>query len=244
MRAGKVFRLLRRGRPIEPLSSSDVDYLRRLYDAEIRGVDAELGRIFRLLDSPRHRAETIVILTSDHGEEFLEHGGMQHGYRLYEELLRIPMIIRAPGVPPSRIVDGPASHVDLAPTVLELLGVPVPESFQGRSLASRIRGVPGFRIPPVLSETRYEPEAPQLALRGEQWKLIRHPASGRLELYDLAADPGEQVDLAGKRPRVAARLDAELSRRLEGLAAIEVPDAVQESDPELEAQLRELGYLD
>ena len=171
----------------------DVD----LYDAEIALVDREIGRLMAalsILDGP-----TIFVLTADHGEEFREHGGTYHGSSLYEEQIRVPLVLGVPGLK-ARTLQNPAQLVDIAPTVLSLLGMRIPRSMRGRSLVPDLLGSPGHS-PPVFSEVHTKK-----MVRHRDWKLIHDYRRSTYELYDLRTDPRERANLIGRRPVEAARL--------------------------------------
>jgi len=114
----------------------DLPYLENLYDATVHRADREIGRLIDALKRLGIDDDTVVCLTSDHGEEFLEHGGLSHSRTLYEEMLRIPLILKAPGAGAS-LFPGSVSHLDLAPTLLDLAGIPVPATMRGCNLLAR-----------------------------------------------------------------------------------------------------------
>ncbi|MCA9572498.1 MAG: sulfatase-like hydrolase/transferase, partial [Myxococcales bacterium] len=154
------------------------------YDQTVQFVDSALGELFAAL-----RPDDIVILHSDHGEELWDHGGAEHGHALWDELVRVPLIVRAPGVSPSRN-DVPVSLLDLAPTVLDLLGEPVPPEMDGSSLLSVLRGGDG-------ADLRARPQVIGRTLRNQDsWALLDHGTKSIATLhtvsaFDLAKDPGE-----------------------------------------------------
>ncbi len=166
---------------------------RARYRSELRFVDRHLARLLEAVPED----ETLVVVHADHGEEFREHGGQYHATTLYEEVARVPLFLRLPGRPPAR-VDTPVSLLDLAPTIVDLLGIPG-GVFVGRSLAAPA----GPR--PVFAECRRFGRDRRLVLEGHH-KLIVDRATGARELYDLAADPAERRNLVEERPEVAARL--------------------------------------
>ncbi|MCC6748451.1 MAG: sulfatase-like hydrolase/transferase [Deltaproteobacteria bacterium] len=171
------------------------------YDSEIGRVDAAIGRLVAALsqlDRP-----TILVLTSDHGEEFYEHGGTYHGSSLYEEQIRIPLIFAVPGLKPAVVTD-PAQNVDVAPTILSLLGLKVPESMRGTSLVPQLVG----KSDP--DQAAFSEVHTKKTVRVGSWKLIHDYRRSTYELYDLAADPRERTNLIGRRPKEAARLKARL----------------------------------
>jgi len=206
---GRVGPLVRDGKLVAAVTPGDALYLAALYDAEIRAIDRAVGDVFALLRENQSWDETLVAVTSDHGEEFLEHGLLKHGYHLYEEALRVPMLWRIPGTPGRRI-EAPAQHVDFAPTLLARLGVDPPPDLQGRRLSE---------IAPAADSVGETPAQPvraqsiwrgihRSAVRDGRWKLIADLRSGRRELYDLDADPREERVVSADRPEQVARIEA------------------------------------
>ncbi|MFQ5877197.1 MAG: sulfatase [Acidobacteriota bacterium] len=214
----------------DPLVALPEDYRRFLidrYDGEIRYVDEQIGRLLDGLIEAGRGERTWVIVTADHGEEFKEHGSMGHGRHLYQESIRVPLVIGRPLPPPAGSRPGaagasaaigaarvtePAAGVDLFPTVLDLAGVAGrPQGLQGRSLAGRAamggEGTdPGGGPPrPIVSET-IRLNAYRKAVRLGPLKLIRFMDDNREELYDLREDPGERRDLSAGRPGDVRRL--------------------------------------
>ena len=105
------------------MSSEDIDWLKQMYDAEIRQLDDELARFFAYMEESGLMENTLVIVTSDHGEEFFEHGGPLHGRTYFQEVLAIPLILRGPGIPAGRRFSDPVGLVDVVPTILGVLGL-------------------------------------------------------------------------------------------------------------------------
>jgi arylsulfatase A-like enzyme len=197
------------------------DFLLDRYDGEIRFVDDQVGRLLDGLQASKRGARTWVVLTADHGEEFKEHGSMGHGRSLYEEVVRVPLIVSravgpsgpggsaaGPGASGAR-VSIPVSGVDLLPTIASIAGgVAVPAGAQGRSLAPFLAA--GGASPPqadrtLVSET-IRLNAFRKAVRQGPLKLIHFMDQNRAELYDLAADPAERRDVSGSRPGDRLRL--------------------------------------
>ncbi|MCB1152755.1 sulfatase [bacterium] len=187
--------------------------LRALYDGEVEYVDQAVGRLLGRLDE-KQRENTIVVLVSDHGEEFMEHGLMEHGFTLYEEQLRVPMIVRWPAViPKGKSVRGAVSLIDVMPTILDLAGRPAPDDISGRSLVPLMReadvaGAKDLVGRDILAETTRQGPDRAALVRGDT-KYIYTPAfrlSGReyaSALYDLASDPHETTDRAADDPERA-----------------------------------------
>ena len=186
------------------------------YDSGIALVDRALGRLVAALSSLKR--PTIFVLTSDHGEEFREHGGSYHGSSLYEEQVRVPLLVGVPGIKPG-VAAAPAQLVDVAPTMLKLLGVRVPGSMHGRSLVGDLLGR-GDPERAAFSEVHTKKMA-----RYRDWKLIHDFRRSTYELYDLRGDPGERRNLIGQRPRQAARLKALLTGWFDSLRAAVRGDA-------------------
>jgi tetratricopeptide (TPR) repeat protein len=216
--------------PPEPFASRFADP----YDGEVAAADAVVGELLALLEGLGVYDGALVILLSDHGEGLGDHGEEQHGIFLYREAIQVPLIVKLPGGGRAGTrVASPAQLVDVVPTVLDVLGVPVPAELPGASLLA----LPEAERP-IYAETFY----PRLHFG---WSELTSLVSGRHhfidaptpELYDLEADPAESLDLLRQERRTAA----ELRRRLEGFERpLEAPGAV---DPETRARLAALGYL-
>lgn len=187
------------------------------YDSEIAHVDREVGRVLDALRDTGALDRTIVIITADHGEAFGERGLYFHGASLYDNQIRVPLIVRVPGFAPRR-VNGAVSLVDIMPTLLELVGRPRPVGLNGRSLVPALKGEeePAW---PVLSQLIRDRRVSRniVALITGTQKLVWNIDSNSFEAYDLAADPLERHDVFGSANTAAlvaqlrAALDAELS---------------------------------
>ncbi len=214
------------------------------YDGEIAFTDRHLGRVLRELE--RRRSATVIVVTSDHGEEFGDHGGHEHGHTLYQELVRVPLIVSAPSLAPARVVER-VRLVDVFPSLLELLDVPRarwPKELVGESFAELARGSGRSSPRPALAELRLRDETAMDGLVSGRWKLVVSRSTRRVELYDLERDPREQKNLARAEPE---RL-AELSAVLEALLAESERGAEGDAEgvllsPEEIGALRDLGYL-
>jgi choline-sulfatase len=165
------------------------------YDGEIFFTDHHLGDLIEFIDAQPWGARTAIIVTSDHGEAFGEHDMTRHGFEIWEPLVRVPLMVRLPGAAPRRI-DTPRSHVDLAPTILDLLAVPPVESFQGQSLVAEMRGEREPEQREVIVDLpRTSHNWRRRALIWGDHKIIAFGDDFRFELYDIVKDPGELQDL-------------------------------------------------
>jgi arylsulfatase A-like enzyme len=220
----------------------DRRYLVDVYDECIHGVDAGIGRLLAALEAAGWMDDAWIVLTSDHGEAFREHGTFQHR-QLYEEELRVPLIIRPPGgLPRSRRVAATAGLADLAPTLLTALGVQAPRAMQGRSLMP----LSVLQPRPVLAAAG-EGDAFHARVQDGRKLLVR--SGGRREAYDLRADPQETRDLlaGGAEPewvRQWAGLLAEAHAEGDALRArLGEPRPLEGLEAELLDTLRALGYV-
>jgi arylsulfatase A-like enzyme len=223
------------------MRQSEATHLARLYDAGIRQLDDDLARLFAHLRDNGWFDDTVVVVTSDHGEEFLEHGSVLHGQTHYQEMLRIPLIMRGPTIPVGARIRAPVSLVDVVPTLLGLLRFPPNPALDGVDLRALWRtpehppaerwlfaaGGPGRTADSIRS------------VRNGRYKLVFHHGSQRRELYDLADDPQEKENLVRSLPRIVERLSAELARFV--ASEHEAPKG-QEIPPEVRERLEQLGY--
>jgi arylsulfatase A-like enzyme len=238
--AGRINQLLD-GEKAVALAPGDVRFLEALYDGELRTTDAVVGAVLDHLELRNLSDKTIVLVTSDHGEEFMEHGSLKHGYWLYEESVRIPLILHVPGAEPRRSEETWVQLVDVAPTLLELLGIEAPSTFEGRSFAPLLRGSE-LGEQPLVFETRYRGVA-RRALRDGRHKLIIDDKTGARELYDLEADPTEQDDLALRHPDVARELESRMQAAHRGSPG-QGEQRDEGLDPSIRAALEHLGYVE
>jgi arylsulfatase A-like enzyme len=178
------------------------------YLAEIAVVDTEIGKLLDFLESTGLAERTSIILSADHGEAFGEHGKQFHATTLYDELLRVPLYVRGPGIAPRRI-DEPVTLMDIAPTILDGFGLPTPGAFMGQSLVPLLRGERVVFGRPVVAESDRGHRA---MVFNDGIKLIADDKLHTLELFDLRRDPGEVENLADARHELAnqrrALLDA------------------------------------
>lgn len=219
--------------------------LRGTYDGEIKYTDIHLGRIFKELEELGLAEETIVVFVSDHGEEFFEHGNVEHGSSLFNELVRVPLVIRVPGEEERRIPEV-VRTVDVMPTLLDLVGIAVDFEIGGRSLRRLIQGE-HLSLPPALMEIQQTKETIMKGIVRGRWKLVHNgSAGGILSLYDLEADPLEKSDVSDQNPAIVAELKRALEKMVEEAVAHgtnydEASD--QDMSPAELDVLQGLGYL-
>lgn len=205
--------------PYDPLPESprwgetDIDR----YDREIWSTDRQLGRLVEAVDRRYGPEGAVIVVSADHGDAFGEHGSVGHGGQLYEELVRVPLVVRVPGAAP-RTVEMLASLLDLFPTFLDLAGIEHPEVLEGRSLVPWLDGAPADEDRLVFQEQHY---GRATAVHHGRDHLVLDSESGATLLYDLDRDPGElhPLPLHGASSAVAARLSAKirgLRARLDG----------------------------
>ena len=217
------------------LDPRDRQHIVDTYDGEIHSADRAFGILMAQLRTLGLYDDALVVVTSDHGEEFGEHGRFGwHSHTLFDELLRVPLLVKLPrGIRAGTSVEETARGIDVAPTVLAALGRSVPSAFEGRDvLAPGPRPAEGAEV----WSNRDVPATGFVALRTPEWKLIDR------RLYDLRRDPGERTDLAASEPRVLERMT---SRRLALLESRRPPYPQRARIKDgLRQRLRALGYLD
>jgi arylsulfatase A-like enzyme len=231
--------------PSRPEGFSD-EYAR--YLGEVEYVDFGFGRLLEALRARDELDETVVVLTSDHGEEFGEHGQLGHGKTVFEEVVRVPLLIRAPGrLSAGARSDSPVQLVDIAPTLLEAAGVSVPTKLPGRSLFAEANGA----TPPRSLFTRIVLDRSSSAAVIEYpWKLIVDRKADATHLYNLASDRHEENNLADRREheKRKQRMLTKLATRLQSADDMGKKAKRQRHESELPAATREsleaLGYLE
>jgi len=229
--------------PYDPPEPYRTAFAGRPYDGEIAFADAQLGRLFDWLGSSGHEQDTVVAVLSDHGESLGEHREVTHAVLLYESTLRVPFLLAGPNVPPGVTVSGRVTTVDLAPTLLRLLGLEPPPEMTGRRLDPAFRGE---RLPPepLYAESLFgRLNCRWSSLRAwtaGDWKLID---GSRAELFHLAEDPGETRDRATEEAPRVARMRADLRAALAKMAPGGDRARTAAITPEQEANLKSLGYV-
>ncbi len=206
------------------LTDADRDHLVALYDNEVRFADEYFGRLRQKLESLGLWENTVIVLWSDHGEELFERGGIRHGgQQLHDEVLRVPLVIRIPGVEP-KVTPELAQGIDIAPTALDILGIAPETSFAGTSLFDE-----GASNAFVIAEGK-DCEC----IRTDKWKLSALRDGRIFELFDLEDDPDENSNLVMSRSDQVTELTSLLNEALNRMV----------TDEQMRQQLEALGYLD
>jgi len=227
----------------------DLAHLIALYDGEIAHTDAQIGRLLEHLELAGRREDTLIVVTSDHGDEFFEHGDKGHRLTLYEEVIDVPLIMAGAGVAdPGRRVSGVTEHTDVTPTILQLLGLPPSEFVTGSSLAPALAGgeLPGDRV--GVARLRRSAQRMITSVRGTDWKVVidRIEKTGveRVACYDLSDDPGEQRPTTDAELLRAARQAIEQRDGREAFLRARLGDGAAAAVPsEIDEDLRALGYV-
>jgi arylsulfatase A-like enzyme len=216
-------------------TQEDRERMATWYDRSVTYADAELGRLF---DALRARPERpLVVFTSDHGEELWDHSGFEHGHAYWREVVDVPLIFWGPGVPAGRVESQPVGHLDIAPTVLALAGLPTGET-----------GGPD-RVIPVFSGEVAGPrfaegnlyDLPGALMVEGPWRYVAH-ANGQGRLFEVATDPAERFDRSADEPERAARMRRAVEARLDQMLGAVTGDT--ELGGEHIEGLRALGYVE
>jgi arylsulfatase A-like enzyme len=229
------------------------DIIKDWYDGSIRYMDAKIGMILQSLKKEDELDNTWIIITSDHGELFGEHGLQSHVFSLYEELLRIPLIIHPPNNT-NKKVSGMCSWIDLYPTICEIVGIDYPDRRHAKSLLPigsdpghhHLYAEVGRKDNPKIKENHPDFETirengPLQSIRDESWKLIRYP-SNDVDLFNRVEDPVEQNECSNENPEVVERLLKKMNSELEHMDSFSYHQADEILSPEVENQLEFLGY--
>ncbi|HEY3382775.1 MAG TPA: sulfatase-like hydrolase/transferase [Vicinamibacterales bacterium] len=230
--------------PYAPPAPFNVRFKDRPYDGEIAYVDSAVGRLITRLEAMNVLEQTIVVAVADHGESLGEHGEEDHGFFLYDSVLRIPWIMRMPGRERAgTVVREQVRAIDVMPTVLDVLGIAAPAKLDGESVLPVAKGRPRSNPPLSYAETWY----PKLhfgwselrSARVGEWKFVEAP---KPELYDLRVDKVERTNVIERQANVAGRLSTEVRKVADGFGGGTTPQAAT-PDAETIARLRSLGYV-
>ena len=222
---------------LEHLQPGDLEFLKARYDGGIRYTDDTLRKLFARLEELGFMENCLVIVTSDHGEEFGDHGGLLHREMLYEELLKVPLIIWGRGVDAGRVDERSlVSSIDVVPTVLARLDLKAKLPLAGIDLLSPEDREKDRPVYSQYGQHRY-------SIRTRRWKLIETPAEDALELYDLRNDPQEKVNLAGSEEVRALNLRRRLHLWKKECPRLDLTRRPVRPTAELVERLKSLGYV-
>ena len=241
--------VFQRQREIEAgIAPADLAHLMALYDDEIAHTDDQVGQVLRLLRDTGLAEKTLLILVSDHGEAFMEHGRIMHGNSLFEEQIHVPLILRLPGViSAGRRIKDNVSQVDLMPTVLGLLGIAAPAGLQGIDLSGACRGLGGVPDRLLFSESAHPDEPRRRAVRWGPYKLIREDGGTPLPLLLVHQGSESDAEKAGLGDKQRHQLEELLMGALTARpSAPEGPNRAptrSEIDEATFRRLKSLGYV-
>ena len=242
----------------DKLSAKDLEYLVSLYDSEIAYTDRHLAQVLDTLKGQGLYDDTVIVVTADHGEEFMERGWIGHVTTLYQELLHVPLVMKLPGIAP-RTIDVPVGLIDVMPTLLRFLDVEIPKSVDGKPWDLRAGG--RITRSPIFSETFSDvrkkfakdnnlPPKDMIALKaiilGDR-KLIYDENTEARQVFDLAGDPQEQTDLWPQRKSEDRRMGLLLAKWMEYVSKKKQdgPEVGEDElfTPEQIEELKSMGYL-
>jgi arylsulfatase A-like enzyme/Flp pilus assembly protein TadD len=227
--------------PYEPPEPYRSEYTSVPYDGEVAYTDWAVGELLSKLEQTGVMSKTIFIVTADHGEGLGEHGESRHGLFIYNSTVHVPLLIHLPGEKNGR-VDQLVSHIDLTPTILDFLGIPVSKSIQGASLIPLLNGKEKserFAYSESLYSSLHYGWAPLESVTSKQYKYIHAP---RPELFDLEKDFSESSNLASQKGPLAKAMNSEL-QEIKDLYTNKNSEGPGKMDPEVEEKLRSLGYI-
>jgi arylsulfatase A-like enzyme len=223
----------------------DLEHVVALYDRGIAYTDFWIGKLVAGLKKRGLYDDTVIIVTSDHGDEFFDHGRLEHGTSYYEEMMRVPLIVRVPGEGQGKVIRQQVGLIDIMPTVLDLVGVRHSLDLQGVSLRPLLDGA-GAPERLMFAEASMVP-ALDAAVRTNHWKYIHWAGQRRQELYDLEADPRERHNLCAERLEPCAPWAREVQRWREEMKQTKARLALPPPEPAVidertRERLRALGY--
>jgi len=230
--------------PYRPPAPYSEEYKSHPYDGEIAFADEQVGRLLRFLKEKNLYHDTLVVLSGDHGEGLGEHGEATHGFFIYNSTLRVPLLFHLPPTTPAHQITSPVRTIDIMPTILEILKVPVPSEVQGESLLPLISG----KKPDEPSYYLYaETFLPRLhfnwsELRGIENERYHFILAPKPELYDLSKDPKELQNLYGDKKAVSEELRAKLAALIHDYTPGQELAEKTGLDPALMERLKSLGY--
>ncbi|ADQ67283.1 sulfatase-like hydrolase/transferase [Halogeometricum borinquense] len=223
------------------ITDETLSNLRALYRAQIKRTDDAIKRVVRSLKENGLYDDTLLIIASDHGDEFFEHGSLGHSPQLYDELIHVPFVVKTPADHETiESVEGLMAYLDIPPTVLDFAGITPPSSMRGESVRESFETGATDREH-VISEYTYWDDR-ITSLRTPEWKYIVDYLHDREELFDINTDPTEQTNVLSDTPDVAAELREIVRTHLDAEGEHQ-STAYDDIDDEMRGQLEDLGYL-
>jgi arylsulfatase A-like enzyme len=221
------------------VSENELKYLMSKYDSEIKHVDLNLEKLIARLQKMDILKDSLIIITADHGEEFLEHGCLAHGFQLYNETINIPLIFHWDGHLTPMVRQNLVSGIDIAPTILELCQVEIPDSMMGKNiLGKKVKEEPALFCTHFINQE-------QRGMVTPKWKFIENVKTGEIMIFDIGKDPKEKNNLFNNNPndwsehfKIFQKLLAKHVSRED-----EKQERKLEFDPETKEQLKALGYF-
>lgn len=203
------------------LTPSDVAFWNELYDSKIRDGDDRFAKFWGEFVKMGLDKNTIIVVLSDHGEEIYEHGGIDHGQTLYDELIHVPLIFKVPGMTGNKKITQQVTTIDVAPTLFDILGIKPSKNYEsqirGISLLPLMQGK-SEQAQDVFTETDYREFTHKRAIRtANDWKYILTMESGKAELYNLKTDSGEKNNVIEIYPQIAINLDKKLKDHIKNM---------------------------
>lgn len=216
-----------------------IAFIMSRYYAALTDFDEKIGPLLRMLEQQKYKDNTILIVKSPHGEEFGEHGNFSHQNNHYQELIHVPVYIKLPS-PLKGMTQSLTEDIDLVPTILDLVKIPIPKKLQGKSLLS-VMDNPGSQVHSSL--IAWEGEEQIAAFIKDKWKLMftnKIPT----ELYDLVGDPGEKQNLINTKPNQASLLEREYNRVVQSIPPVNLPQPPKNTiDEEKRKRMIKEGYF-
>jgi arylsulfatase A-like enzyme len=224
----------------EKVSSRDIKHIAAQYDGKIRYFDSELRILFKNIESFGMLKDSIIIFTADHGEEFFEHVKLLHGYTLYQEQLRVPLIIMGKNIP-IRKISQPVSLIDLLPTLLNLSGIKEKIQFQGRNILIKQKSMNFY---PLYAEASLNAvfTIKYKSVIKNGWKYIYDVLDNSEELYNLGEDPEEKINLVSKKTPQLDQLRKQMKKFIRSTTKSS-GQALTPIDEKTREQLKTLGYI-
>ena len=228
------------------MNKEDFDKTMGLYDGEIRFLDEKINSIIMYLKEQKLFDNTLIVINSDHGEEFMEHGGAGHGTTLYQELLHVPLIIVHKGNSDIKgsVINSKVRNIDILPTILDILNISPVTEIDGISLLPLIKGDKGVPSPSIASVTALHTRDKLVAISGNKFKYIYNRSKKLSELFDLEKDADEKDNLINVMPELAMKMHNELQNITSEFTGVEAPSFKKSSiNNETLKTLKSLGYI-